>query len=182
MRRRDFLTLLGSAAAWPLAARAQPRERMRRIGVLMWLDENDPGAKSDFSAFTQAIAGFGWTEGRNVRTDLRWYGDDANRMRALARELVSLQPDIILASGAATVALQRETQTIPIVAAGWGDPLASGIVTRLNRPGGNITGFATSEASLAGKWLQLLSEIAPGLKRAAIMFNPPPPKGFYALS
>src|SRR5262245_24419581 len=172
MRRRAFIKLLGAAAAWPLAARAQQGERMRRIGVLMWLDENDPGAKSDFSAFTQALAGLGWTEGRNLRMDLRWAGDDINRIRALAQELVGLQPDVILASGATSPALQQETQTIPIVVAGWGDPVASGIVPRLNRPGGNTTGFGLHEPSLGGKWLQLLSEIAPGLKRAAIMWNP----------
>src|SRR5262244_382782 len=174
MRRREFITLLGgAAAAWPLTTRAQQGDRVRRIGVLMWLDENDPGAKSDFSAFTQALAGMGWTEGRNVRMDLRWYGNDNNRMRELAQELVGLQPDVIVTSaGSATVAVQRETRTIPIVFAGAGDPVASGIVARLDRPSGNITGFARLEASLGGKWLELLSEIAPGLKRVAIMFNP----------
>jgi putative ABC transport system substrate-binding protein len=187
MRRREFIAGLGStAASWPLAARAQRGDRVRRIGVLMWLDENDPGAKSDLSAFTQALAGMGWTEGRNVRMDLRWYGDDTNRIRALAQELVGLQPDVILASGpGTTVALQRETQTIPIVFAGAGDPVASGLVARLNRPSGNVTGFATHEASLGGKWLELLSEVAPGLKRAVIIFNPdnaPPPMDFYALT
>jgi putative ABC transport system substrate-binding protein len=173
IRRRDFITLLGGAAAWPLAARAQQPQRMRRIGVLMAGDENDAVGKTEVSAFTQALAGLGWTDGRNVRMGLRYAGDDINRMQALARELVGLQPDVMLASGSpATVALQRETRTIPIVFAGTGDPVASGIVPRLDRPGGNITGFATSEASMGGKWLELLSEIAPGLKRAAIMFNP----------
>src|SRR5258707_13072984 len=119
MRRREFIAGLGSTAAgWPLAARAQQGDRVRRIGVLMWLDENDPGAKSDLSAFTQALAGMGWTEGRNVRMDLRWYGDDTNRIRALAQELVGRQPDVILASAAAGAALQREAQTFPIVFAG----------------------------------------------------------------
>ena len=136
-------------------------------------DENDPAAKTSVSAFTQALAGLGWIDGRNLRMDLRWHGDNNNRTRALAQELVGLQPDAILAYGTlATVALQRETRTIPIVFAGAGDPVASGIVTRLDRPGGNITGFGNQEASLGGKWLELLSEIAPGLKRAAIMFNP----------
>jgi putative ABC transport system substrate-binding protein len=173
--RREFITLLagGAAAAWPLAARAQPGQRMRRIGVLMPLDENDPAAKPSIPAFTKALADLGWTDGRNVRIDLRWAGPNINRIRALARELVGLQPDIILTGGTpATAALQRETRTIPIVFAALGDPVASGIVPRLNRPGGNITGFATSETSLGGKWLELLSEIAPGLKRVAIMFNP----------
>jgi putative ABC transport system substrate-binding protein len=115
----------------------------------------------------------GWTEGRNVRIDLRWAGDDTNRIRALAQELVGLQPDIILTNTASTAAVQRETRTIPIVFVGAIDPVASGIVPGLiNQPGGNITGFGTLEASLGGKWLELLSEIAPGLKRAAIMFNP----------
>jgi putative ABC transport system substrate-binding protein len=136
-------------------------------------DQNDPVAKTWLSAFTQALAGLGWTDGRNVRMDLRWGRADTNRIRALAQELVGLQPDIILASGAsATVPLQRETPTIPIVFVNAGDPVASGIVPRLDRPGGNITGFAMFEPSLGGKWLELLSEIAPGLKRAAIMFNP----------
>jgi putative ABC transport system substrate-binding protein len=173
MKRRDFITLLGGAAAWPLAARAQQRERMRRIGWLMPGDENDPFVKPVVSAFTQALADLGWTEGRNVRMDVRAGGADINRIRALARELVGLKPDIILANTTApTDALQRETRTIPIVFANVGDPVASGIVTRLNQPGGNTTGFASFEATLGSKWLELLSEIAPGLKRAAIMFNP----------
>jgi putative ABC transport system substrate-binding protein len=171
--RREFIAGLGGAAAWPLAARAQQRDRVRRIGVLMPYDENNPVAKAWVSAFTQALADLGWTDGRNVRMDLRYAGADTNRIRALAQELVGLQPDIILTgSTPATVALQRETRTIPIVFAGVGDPVASGIVPRLDRPGGNVTGFANFEATLAGKWLELLSEIAPGLKRAAIMFNP----------
>jgi ABC-type uncharacterized transport system substrate-binding protein len=173
MRRREFITLLGSAAAWPVAARAQQAERMRRIGVLMPFDENDPVAKAIASAFTQALAALGWTDGRNVRMDLRWGGGDTNRIGALARELVGLQPDIILTNGTpATVAVQRETRTIPIVFANVGDPIATGIVPRLDRPGGNVTGFALYEATLGGKWLELLSEIAPGLKRAVVMFNP----------
>jgi putative ABC transport system substrate-binding protein len=146
---------------------------VRRIGVLVSGDEDDPEVKRRHSAFTQALADLGWTDGRNVRLDLHWAGDDINRIRALAQELVGLQPDIILAgSTPVTGALQRETRTIPIVFAGLIDPVASGIVPRLDRPGGNITGFATLEPSLGGKWLELLSEIAPGLKRAAIMFNP----------
>jgi putative ABC transport system substrate-binding protein len=171
MKRRDFITLLGGTAAWPLAARAQQGDRVRRIGVLT-SGENDPVATTWVSAFTQALAGLGWTDGRNVRMDLRWYSDDINRSRALAQELVGLQPDIILALGTvATVAVQQETRTIPIVFANAVDPIASGIVPRLNQPGGNITGFARFETTLGGKWLELLSEIAPGLKRVAIMFN-----------
>jgi putative ABC transport system substrate-binding protein len=173
IRRREFFTLLGGAAAWPLAARAQQGDRMRRIGVLMGGDENDPEAKRRYSAFTQALAGLGWTDGRNVRMDLRWGGSDTNRIRALAQELVGLQPDIIVTTGTPpTVALQRETRTIPIVFTSGGDPVASGLVARLDRPGGNVTGFGNYEATLGGKWLELLSEIAPRLKRAAIMFNP----------
>jgi putative ABC transport system substrate-binding protein len=173
MIRREFITLIGGAAAWPLAARAQQGDRVRRIGMLLTLDENDPVAKARLSAFTQALAGLGWTDGRNLRMELRWGGHDTNRIPALAQELVGLQPDIILANTtAATVALQRETRTVPIVFMGVVDPVATGIVARLNQPGGNITGFAGYEDSLGGKWLELLSEIAPGLKRAAIMFNP----------
>jgi putative ABC transport system substrate-binding protein len=173
IRRREFITLLGGAAAWPVAARAQRGDRVRCIGVLMSLAENDPLAKTRVSAFTQALAALGWTDGHNVRVDFRWGGGDANRTRALAQELVSLQPDIIVTDGTpATAALQRETRTIPIVFANVGDPVASGFVARLDRPSGNVTGFALYEATLGGKWLELLSEIAPGLKRAAIMFNP----------
>jgi putative ABC transport system substrate-binding protein len=173
LRRREFLATLGGAAVWPLAADAQQGNRMRRIGVLTAYDENDPMPKPLVSAFTQALAGLGWAVGRNVRMDLRWGAGDINRIRALAQELVGLQPDIILANATpATAALQREARTIPIVFASVAEPVASGIVPRLDRPGGNITGFATSEASLGGKWLELLSEIAPGLKRVVIMFNP----------
>jgi putative ABC transport system substrate-binding protein len=173
MKRRTFIAGLGSAAACPLAVRAQQGDRMRRIGMLLAVDENDPLAKPIVSAFTQGLADLGWTDGRNVRMDLRWPGDDFDRTRALAQELVGLQPDIILTGArAATTALERETRTIPIVFANVADPVANGIVPRLDRPGGNVTGFANLEASLGGKWLELLSEIAPGLKRAAIMFNP----------
>jgi putative tryptophan/tyrosine transport system substrate-binding protein len=177
VRRRQFIVGLGGAAvAWPLAARAQQGDRMRRVGVLMGYDENDLVAKPRLSAFTQALADLRWTDGRNVRMDLRWYGGDANRARALAQELVGLQPDIIVTTGtAATVAVQRETRTIPIVFVNTIDPFASGLVARLDRPSGNLTGFANLEDSLGGKWLELLSEIAPGLKRAAIMFNPDSP-------
>jgi putative ABC transport system substrate-binding protein len=132
IRRRHFITLLGGAAAWPLAARAQQGERMRRIGVLMPGDENDPAAKARISAFTQALADLGWTDGRNVRMDLRWPEADINWIRAIAQELVGLQPDIIVTSATpATVAVQRETRTIPIVFVGASDPVASGIGRRL---------------------------------------------------
>jgi putative ABC transport system substrate-binding protein len=173
MKRRAFITLLGGAAAWPVAARAQQGDGVRRIGVLMSGDENDPVRKTYFSVFTQALAALGWTDGRNVRMDLRWAGDDTNRMRTLAQELVGVRPHIIVTdSTPPTAAVQRETRTIPIVFAIAADPVASGFVPKLNQPGGNITGFAVFEATLGGKWLELLSEIAPRLKRVAIMFNP----------
>jgi putative tryptophan/tyrosine transport system substrate-binding protein len=174
MQRREFIAALG-AAAWPLAARAQQAERVRRIGTLIGAgrDENDPFWKARLSAFTQALADLGWTDGRNVRIEVRWGGGDINRIRALAQELVGLQPDIIVTFATpTTAAVQRETRTIPIVFVNVGNPVGSGIVSRVDRPSGNTTGFANSEPTLGGKWLQLLSEIAPGLKRAAFVFNP----------
>jgi putative ABC transport system substrate-binding protein len=174
LRRREFITLFGgAAAAWPLGGRAQQGDRVRRIGMLMPFDENDPVVKLRYSAFTQALAGLGWIDARNVRIDLRWAGPDIDRIGSLARELTGLRPDIIVAdSTAATAALQQETRTIPIVFANLNDPVATGIVARLDRPGGNTTGFAGIEASLGGKLLDLLKTIEPGLKRVAIMFNP----------
>jgi ABC-type uncharacterized transport system substrate-binding protein len=172
MQRREFIAGLG-AAAWPLAARAQQAERMRRVGVLTMASGNDSGAKLRLSALTQALADLGWIDGRNVQIDLRLPGDDINRMQALAKELVGQQPDALVAINVpATAALQRETRTIPIVMANVTDPVANGLVASLNRPGGNTTGFGVLETPLGGKWLELLSEIAPGVKRAAIMFNP----------
>ena len=163
MRRREFIAGLGSTAAWPLAAWAQQGERVRRIGILQAGDENDPGVAANRLAFTQALAGLGWTDGRNVRIDFRGRGGDINRIRALAQELVGLQPDIIVTGGSlVTLAVQRETRTIPIVFAGVVDPVATGIVARLDRPGGNITGFAIYEASLAGKWLSCSRRSRPG--------------------
>src|SRR6516162_5108497 len=161
LRRREFIAACGGAAAWPLAARAQQGDRVRRIGVLIPGDENDPVWKPRLSAFTQALAGLGWTDGRNVRIDLRWGAGDANRIRALAKELVGLRPDIILTGNTPpTVAVQRETRTIPIVFASVTDPVAQRIVARLDQPGGNITGFANLEATLGGKWLELLSDLS----------------------
>jgi putative ABC transport system substrate-binding protein len=174
MRRREFIIGLGGAAmAWPLAARAQQPDRTRRIGVLMAYDENDPVAKAWLSGFTQGLAELGWTDGRNLRMDLRWAGGNVNLIRLFAKELVDLQPELIFApTTPVTAALQRETRTIPVVFANVGDPVGSGFVASLPRPGGNITGFATHEAAMAGKWMELLTEIAPGVKRVAIMFNP----------
>src|SRR5262249_39551408 len=158
LRRREFITGLGGAAAWPLAAHAQQGNRMRRIGVLMSGDENDPVQKTSLSAFPQALAGFGWTDGRNLQTGLRLGGGEINRVRALAQELVGPQPDIIVTNGstAGTAAIQGETRTIPIVFVSVADPVASGLVARLDRPGGNVTGFGILEATLGGKWLELL--------------------------
>ena len=143
MGRREFIAGLGGAAAWPVVAQSQQGDRVRRIGVLLLGDENDPIVKPLLPAFTQALAELGWTDGRNVRMDLRWRGGDPNRLQALAKELVGLQPDIIVTYATpATVALQRETRTIPIVFASASDPVVRGIVARLNQPGGNVTGFA----------------------------------------
>ena len=173
--RREFIAALGGAAGWPLAVRAQQGNRVRRIGVLMPNDETDPVGKTYVSAFKQALADLGWTDGR-VGMDLRWGGNDTIRIRALAQELVSLHPDVILASGVTmTAALQRETRTIPIIFASATDPVASGIVPRLNQPSGNITGFATLEASLGGKWLELLSETRPGSSGPPSCSIPTPP-------
>ena len=159
--------------AWPLTARAQQPERVRRIGVLMEPPEDDPEGKAHLSGFTQALAELGWIEGRNLRIDVRWAAGSFERIRMFAKELVDLQPDVILSRGTpATAAFQRETRTIPIVFVAVGDPVGSGFVAGLPRPGGNITGFGDAEQTMSGKWLELLTEIAPGIKRAAIMFNP----------
>jgi putative ABC transport system substrate-binding protein len=172
MRRRTFIAGVG-ATAWPVVTPAQQGDRVRRIGVLNPGAQDDAYALAGLSVFAQALSELGWRDGRNLRMDLRWGGGDVNRTQALAQELVALQPDVIVANTIlATVAVQRETRTIPIVFANVRDPVASGIVPRLDRPGGNTTGFSNYEASMGGKWLELLSEIAPGLKRATIMFNP----------
>jgi putative ABC transport system substrate-binding protein len=173
MRRRDFIAGVAGAAAWPVVVRAQRVDRMQRIGVLMAGDESDPQKKSWLSAFTQGLAELGWTNGINLRIDVRWAENNVERMTMLARDLAELQPDVILASNTpATAALQRETQRIPILFVGISDPVGSGFVAGLPRPGGNLTGFINMEAGMGGKWLQLLTEIAPSVKRAAIMFNP----------
>jgi putative ABC transport system substrate-binding protein len=184
MRRRDFVTLIAgsAAAAWPLAARAQQLERMRRIGVLMSLEENDPEGMTELSLFTQGLAESGWIDGHNLRIEVRWGGGDVDRTRTFAKELVALQPDVILAQGTpGTAALQRETRTIPIVFVIVADPVGPGFVASLPRPGGNITGFINSESVLGAKMLELLTEIAPGLKRVAMIFNPDtaPGRGTY---
>jgi putative tryptophan/tyrosine transport system substrate-binding protein len=156
---------LGGAAIWPLAVRAQQPDPMRRVGVLMAFDETDPEGKARLSGFTQGLSELGWTDSRNLRMDVRWAIDSVDRVRALAKELVDLQSDVILGGATpATAALQRETRTIPIVFASVSDPVGSGFVAGLPRPGGNITGFSDIEASMGGKWLQLITEIAPGVK------------------
>jgi putative tryptophan/tyrosine transport system substrate-binding protein len=174
IRRRQFITLLGGAAvAWPLAARAQQPERIRRIGAIMGFRESDTEGSLWLSSFTRALSELGWTEGRNVRIDVRWSASNVEREQLLAKELVALQPDVILAHGTPiTAALKRETTTIPIVFGAVADPVGEGFVEGLNRPGGNITGFLFSEAGIGGKWVELLKEIAPDLKQVARLFNP----------
>src|SRR5262249_16623398 len=164
LKRRDFITLLGSAAAaWPLAARAQP-DRMRRIGLPMAFAESDPEGQTFAAAFREGLQKLGWTEGRNIRIDSPWAAGHAEAMQPLAKELVALQPDLILSPTTPTpAALLQQTRTIPIIFVNVADPIGSGFVASLSRPGGNITGFVTMEPTIAGKWLELLKEIAPGV-------------------
>jgi putative ABC transport system substrate-binding protein len=169
------MTLLGGAvAAWPLVARAQQTERMRRIGVLMGYPESDPVAQAFVAAFRDGLQKFGWTAGRNTRIDTRWAEPaDAVTMQRFAKELVAQQPDVILSSTTpTTAALLQETRTIPIIFAIVGDPIGSGFVASFSRPGGNVTGFVVAEPTMAGKWLELLKEIAPRIARVAMLFNP----------
>ncbi len=172
--RRELLAALGGAAAtWPLAARAQQAERVRRIGVLAAYAENDPEAQARVVAFRQALQGLGWTEGRNIAMEYRWGAGDAGRARTFVAELVSLKPDVILAHGTpALTALYEATRTIPVVFVSVIDPVGAGTVQSLARPGANITGFSTFEPEIGGKWLELLKEIAPGLKRVAGVSDP----------
>ena len=174
MRRREFVTLLGGATvAWPLTTRAQQTDRMRRVGVLMGYGEADPEAKTMLAEFTHGLSALGWNEGRNLRMDVRWAPGRTDLMRTFAKELIALQPDVILSdSTPVTAALKHETPTIPIVFAVVADPAGSGFVASLSHPGGNITGFSSVEASIASKWLELLTGIAPDLKRATMIFNP----------
>jgi putative tryptophan/tyrosine transport system substrate-binding protein len=169
--RREFITLLGgAAAAWPLAARAQQPERMRRIGVLMNVTEEGQEGRARLSGFLNGLQQLGWRDGHNVQIDRRWGAGDAERNRKYAAELVALGPDVILAGGDHSVmALQQATRTIPIVFTMNADPVGAGFVDSLARPGGNITGFTLSEYSMAAKWLELLKEIAPGVRRAAVI-------------
>jgi putative ABC transport system substrate-binding protein len=174
MRRRDFITLLGGAAvAWPLGARAQQPERVRRIGVLMNLAADDPQGQARLTAFVQGLQQLGWTADRNVRIDYRWASDHADLYRRYAAELVALAPDIILASSSPSVgALQQATRDVPIVFANVADPVGAGLVDSLARPGGNATGFTVFEYGISGKWLELLKEIAPRVTRAAVLRDP----------
>jgi putative tryptophan/tyrosine transport system substrate-binding protein len=173
MRRRDFVAGLAGATAWPSVARAQQGDRIRRIGVLVGRETNDPEATANLSELTRRLSELGWTDGRNVRMEFRWGAGSVDRIRTMAKELVGLQPDVILALGTpVTAALQQETRTVPIVFMGVSDPVGSSFVAGLARPDGNITGFINMEAGMAGKWLELLIEIAPSVKRVAIMFNP----------
>jgi putative tryptophan/tyrosine transport system substrate-binding protein len=174
IKRREFIAGLGGAVAWPLATRAQQPEVVRRIGVLAGdLAENDPTGIAYVSAFTRALQQLGWIDGRNVRIDVRWAASDVELMRRSAKELVDLQPDVIVsASTPATAAVKRETRTIPVVFVVVTDPIGEGFTVSLAHPGGNLTGFTNSESSIAGKWLQLLTEIAPSVRRVAMLFNP----------
>ena len=178
MRRREFITLLGgAAAAWPLAARAQP-ERLRRIDILMSTAEDDPDTQTRITTFLQRLQQLGWTDGRNVRINTRWGASDPDRIRKYVTELATLAPDIIVATGAATLGpVLQATRTVPIVFAVVPDPVGSGFVETLSRPGGNATGFTQFEYNLSGKWLELLKQIAPGVTRAAVLRDPAMPDG-----
>jgi putative ABC transport system substrate-binding protein len=170
MKRRSFITLL---AAWPIVARAQQPERMRRIGVLNPLTADDPESQARIAAFAQGLQESGWIVDRNVKIEYRWGGGDAGRVRRYAAELVALAPDVIVTSGGSTVPLLLQaTRTVPIVFVNVADPVGGGLVESLSRPGGNVTGFAQFEYSLSGKWLELLKQVVPGLTRAAVLRDP----------
>jgi putative ABC transport system substrate-binding protein len=172
LKRREFISLVGGAAAWPLAARAQQGERMRRIGVLLNAAADDPEMQARVGAFLQALALLGWTIGRNVRIDTRW-ATDAAEIRRHAAELAGLAPDVILANAASTVGpLLQATRSVPIVFVTVADPVGAGFVDSLARPGGNATGFMSFEVSVGGKWLELLKQVAPGVTRAAVLRDP----------
>ena len=174
MRRRKFITLLGGvAAAWPLVAHAQQGDRMRRLGILMAGAESDPQYQADVAVFREGLQKLGWVDGQNIRIEVRWAGFNAETMRRYAKELIALQPDLILSNDTPTTAtLLQQTRTVPIVFATVADPVGSGFVESFARPGGNATGFAVYEASLGGKWLELLKEIVPSVSRVVVIFNP----------
>jgi putative tryptophan/tyrosine transport system substrate-binding protein len=178
MRRREFIAALGGAAAWPLSVRAQPSERMRRVGVLMNIAADDPEGPARVGAFSQGLAELGWTIGHNVRVDYRWYAANSDLARRYAVDLLALPPDVILASGTLGVtAIQQGTRPVPIVFTLVSDPVGAGFVESLARPGGNATGFMLSEYSMSGKWLELLKQIAPGVTRAAVVRDQTNPAG-----
>jgi putative ABC transport system substrate-binding protein len=174
LRRREFISLFGgAAAAWPLAARAQQLDRMRRIGVLMSLAADDPEGQARMAAFLQGLQQLGWTDGRNMRIDSRWAEGNADDVRKYAAELVAFAPDVILSPGSFTVGpMLQATRSVPIVFVHVPDPIGAGFVDSLARPGGNATGFTQFEYSTSGKWLELLKEIAPGVTRAAVVRDP----------
>ena len=181
MRRREVITLLGGTMAWPLAARAQQPDRTRLVGVLMGFAESDPVAQSMVAAFRTALSKLGWTEGSNVRIELRWAGPDPDRVNTMAKELAGLRPDAILGQTTPVVrALAREMPTSPIVFVTVSDPIGSGFARSLARPGGNITGFTVDDSALGGKWVELLKQIAPATARVMLLFNPAgPPLQFF---
>jgi putative ABC transport system substrate-binding protein len=181
VRRRQFITLLGGAAvAWPLAARAQPSERMRRIGMLVGFAESDPESPARLAAFRHGLERLGWKEGHTVHIEYRWGAGDPTRMRAHAKELMGTSPDVLVTeSTPATAVLQSETRTIPIVFLQAGNPVGSGFVASFARPGGNLTGFTNYPPTMGGKWLELLKEVVPRLARAAALFNPKTHTGQY---
>ncbi len=173
MRRREFISLVGGAAAWPVPARAQQREALRRVAVLEPVDKDTPSARSRYAAFVQALEQSGWTDGRNVQIVARWSGGNDVKLRQHAEELVALAPDVILAGGGTGAeAMLKATRAIPVVFAIVPDPVGAGLVQRLSRPGGNATGFMMFEYNLCGKWLELLREIAPAVKQAAVLRDP----------
>ena len=174
MRRRKFIALLGSSAvAWPLTTHAQQPDRMRRIGALMSASENDAGYQSLLATFRNELKKLGWEEGRNIRIDFRWRAVNEESRQRLAKELVALQPDLMLGQSTPTTgALLQQTSTIPIVFFSVGDPVGEGFIAGLSRPGHNATGFINMEASMSGKWLELLKDITPSIRRVAILFNP----------
>jgi ABC-type uncharacterized transport system substrate-binding protein len=177
MRRREFITLLGAAlATWPIPARSQPTERMRRIGILFATRENDPDYQRRLAAFRKQLDELGWIEGRNIQIDHRWASGDVSRTAGLVSELIAITPDVVVATNTTTlVGLQQATRTIPIVFANVTDPVGLGFVESLARPGGNITGFTNREYAMAGKWLEMLKEAAPGIRRVAVLHNPENP-------
>src|SRR5260370_19325586 len=173
MNRREFITLLGSVASWPLAARAKQSQRIRRVGLLMADAERDVDVRSGVAIFQQSLQELGWTDGRNLRIDYRWGDADAVRIQALAKELVGLRPDVLVAhSTPSAKGLLQATRSIPIVFLTVTDPLGQGLVASLSHPGGNITGFSVFEFSLGTKWVEVLKQIAPGTRRVTAIFNP----------